>query len=107
MCQLRKWNKNLALIYWTLYNRRVIKGESYDRRSIINITDTIFLYRFSNRYCKLRNKREVFLMNCEVKLYVNGTIFSEMVIARNYDDARQVALARNPNATVVSVNAKF
>ena len=46
-------------------------------------------------------------MNCEVKLYVNGTVFSEMVIAANYDDARQVALARNPNATVVSVNAKF
>ena len=46
-------------------------------------------------------------MRCEVKLYVNGTVFSEMVIARNYDDARQVALARNPNATVVSVNAKF
>jgi|TARA_Y100000401_G_scaffold63695_1_gene50627 hypothetical protein len=46
-------------------------------------------------------------MKCEVKLYVNGTVFSEMVIAANYDDARQVALARNPNATVVSVNAKF
>ena len=46
-------------------------------------------------------------MNCEVKLYVNGTVFSVMVIAANYDDARRVALARNPNATVVSVNAKF
>ena len=46
-------------------------------------------------------------MKCEVKLYLNGTVFSEMGIAANYDDARQVALARNPNATVVSVNAKF
>ena len=36
-----------------------------------------------------------------------GTVFKEEVIARNYDEARQVALARNPNARVVSVNAKF
>ena len=46
-------------------------------------------------------------MKCEVKLFVAGTVFTEQVNARNYDDARQVALARNPNATVVSVNAKF
>ena len=46
-------------------------------------------------------------MNCEVKLYVAGTVFNEEVIARNYDEARQVALARNPNARVISVNAKF
>ena len=46
-------------------------------------------------------------MKCEVKLYVNGTIFSEMVIAANYDDARQVALARNPNARIVSVTAVY
>tara|TARA_A100000172_G_scaffold18273_1_gene10015 strand:- start:178 stop:315 length:138 start_codon:yes stop_codon:yes gene_type:complete len=45
-------------------------------------------------------------MNCEVTLYVNGRVFAESVIARNFDEARQVALARNPNATVVSVNAK-
>jgi len=29
------------------------------------------------------------------------------VIARNYEEARQVALARNPNAKVMSVNAVF
>jgi|TARA_Y200000002_G_C22504787_1_gene588778 hypothetical protein len=46
-------------------------------------------------------------MKCEVKLYVAGTVFNEEVIARNYDEARQVALARNPNARVISVNAKF
>ena len=46
-------------------------------------------------------------MICEVKLYVAGTVFNEEVIARNYDEARQVALARNPNARVISVNAKF
>ena len=45
-------------------------------------------------------------MKCEVKLFVAGTVFTELVNARNYDEARQVALARNPNATVLSVNAK-
>jgi len=46
-------------------------------------------------------------MKCEVKLYVAGQTFSEEVHARDYQEAKQVALARNPNATVVSVNAKF
>tara|TARA_B100000287_G_C20438400_1_gene704559 strand:+ start:93 stop:233 length:141 start_codon:yes stop_codon:yes gene_type:complete len=46
-------------------------------------------------------------MLCEVKLYVSGRTFYETVHARDYDDAKKVALARNPNATVVSVNAKF
>tara|TARA_B100000965_G_scaffold10362_1_gene8057 strand:- start:434 stop:577 length:144 start_codon:yes stop_codon:yes gene_type:complete len=46
-------------------------------------------------------------MKCEVKLYVAGTVFNETVIARNYEEARQVALARNPNAKVMSVNAVF
>ena len=46
-------------------------------------------------------------MRHQVKLFVAGSVFTEDVIARNYDEARQVALARNPNARVVSVNAKF
>jgi|TARA_B100001996_G_C18265569_1_gene440998 hypothetical protein len=46
-------------------------------------------------------------MKIEVKLYVAGTQFTETVIARNYEEARQVALARNPNARVISVNAVF
>ena len=46
-------------------------------------------------------------MVCEVKLYVAGQTFFETVHAANYDEAREVAKARNPNATVVSVNAKF
>ena len=46
-------------------------------------------------------------MKCEVKLFVAGTVFTEQVNARNYDEARQVALARNPNARVIGVNAKF
>ena len=45
-------------------------------------------------------------MKCEVTLYKAGTIFKEEVISRDYQDARQVALARNPNARVVGVNAK-
>ena len=46
-------------------------------------------------------------MRCEVKLFVAGTVFNEEVIARNYQEARQVALARNPNARVISVNSVF
>ena len=46
-------------------------------------------------------------MLCVVKLYVAGSVFTETVHAKNYDEARKVALARNPNARVVSVNAKF
>ena len=46
-------------------------------------------------------------MKCEVKLYVAGQVFTETVIARNYQEAREVALARNPNAKVMGVTAKF
>jgi hypothetical protein len=46
-------------------------------------------------------------MKHEVTLFVAGTVFKEEVYARDYQEAKQVALARNPNATVVSVNAKF
>ena len=46
-------------------------------------------------------------MKHEVTLFVAGTMFKEQVIARAYQEAKQVALARNPNAKVVSVTAKF
>ena len=46
-------------------------------------------------------------MKCEVTLYKAGTVFKEEVIAKDYQDAREVALARNPNATVVGVTATF
>jgi len=46
-------------------------------------------------------------MICEVKLYVAGKVFTETVHARDYAEAKQVALARNPNAKVMGVNAKF
>ena len=43
----------------------------------------------------------------EVTLYVAGRTFKETVHAANYEDAKQVALARNPNATVIGVTAVF
>ena len=46
-------------------------------------------------------------MKCKVQLYVAGRVFYEEVICRDYQEARQVALARNPNAQVVSVTASF
>jgi hypothetical protein len=46
-------------------------------------------------------------MKCEVTLYVAGKTFKEEVIARDYQEAKQVALARNPNAKVVGVTAVF
>jgi len=44
-------------------------------------------------------------MKVRVTLYVAGQVFNETVVARNYDDAKRTALARNPTATVVSVTA--
>ena len=46
-------------------------------------------------------------MKWEVQLYVGGQVFVEQVRAVNYQEAREVALARNPNAKVISVNAVF
>ena len=46
-------------------------------------------------------------MKCKVELIVAGKVFYESVHARDYAEAEQVALARNPNATVIRVNADF
>tara|TARA_B100002019_G_scaffold126354_1_gene108804 strand:- start:1465 stop:1608 length:144 start_codon:yes stop_codon:yes gene_type:complete len=46
-------------------------------------------------------------MKCEVQLYVAGKVFKEEVYARDYQEARAVALARNPNAKVIGVTAVF
>ena len=46
-------------------------------------------------------------MRCKDQLFVAGTVFNEEVVARNYQEAREVALARKPNARVVSVTAVF
>tara|TARA_B100000902_G_C27040191_1_gene778917 strand:- start:218 stop:364 length:147 start_codon:yes stop_codon:yes gene_type:complete len=42
-------------------------------------------------------------MDWQVKLYIAGRVFTEQVIARNMNDAKDTALARNPTARVVSV----
>tara|TARA_B100000609_G_C16918062_1_gene282863 strand:+ start:109 stop:246 length:138 start_codon:yes stop_codon:yes gene_type:complete len=44
-------------------------------------------------------------MKCKVTLWKAGTVFDEVVIAEDYNDAQRVALARNPGATVQSVTA--
>ena len=46
-------------------------------------------------------------MRCKVTLFKAGTIFEETVVAVDYDDAKKVALARNPNSTIVRVTAVF
>ena len=46
-------------------------------------------------------------MKCRVQLYVAGQTFNEEVRAVDYEEAKRVALARNPNARVISVNKKF
>tara|TARA_B100000287_G_scaffold71955_1_gene63559 strand:- start:654 stop:794 length:141 start_codon:yes stop_codon:yes gene_type:complete len=46
-------------------------------------------------------------MKCRVQLYVAGQVFNEEVRAVDYKEAKEVALARNPNARVISVTAVF
>ena len=46
-------------------------------------------------------------MKVRVELYVAGQTFTEEVRAVDYQEARQVALARNPNAKIISVTAVF
>jgi hypothetical protein len=46
-------------------------------------------------------------MKCKVELYKAGTVFEEIVVARDYKDARETALVRNPGATIMGVTAVF
>ena len=46
-------------------------------------------------------------MRCRVQLIVAGQVFNEEVRAVDYQEARQVALARHPNARVISLTAVF
>ena len=46
-------------------------------------------------------------MRVKVQLYVGGQIFDEVVHAIDYQEAERVALARTPNATVISVTATY
>ena len=44
-------------------------------------------------------------MRCKVTLYVAGKVFYEVVEARDYKEAKEAAVARNPNEKVVGVTA--
>ena len=44
-------------------------------------------------------------MRCKVTLYVAGKVFYEVVEARDYKEAKEAAVSRNPNAKVVGVTA--
>lgn len=46
-------------------------------------------------------------MRCKVQLFVAGKVFYEEVEAKDYQDAKRTALARNPSAQVVSVTGVF
>jgi hypothetical protein len=46
-------------------------------------------------------------MQVKVDLYVAGKVFSETVVAENYQHAQQIALARNPGAKIVGCTAVF
>jgi hypothetical protein len=46
-------------------------------------------------------------MTYVVKLYIGGKVFEEEVQARNPQEARETAIARNPHANIVGVNVKF
>jgi len=46
-------------------------------------------------------------MRCKVQLYVAGKVFYEEMEARDYQDAKRTALARNPSAKVISVTGVF
>ena len=46
-------------------------------------------------------------MQCEVKCYVAGKVFSVKCYARDYSEAREVALAQYPNARIMGVTAVF
>ena len=45
-------------------------------------------------------------MKWEVQLYVAGKVFKEEVYARDYQDAKETALARNSKARVISANPR-
>jgi len=49
----------------------------------------------------------VFAMRIKVTLWVGGKTFDEVVTVASYEDAKKTALARNPTAKVVAINAVF
>ena len=57
--------------------------------------------------CKQNETLKQNIMKYEVKLYIGGKVFTEEVQANNNQDAKVTALARNPTAKVIGVNATF
>ena len=45
-------------------------------------------------------------MKWEVQLYVSGSVFKEEVHAKDYQDAKETAQARNPKARVIAANPR-
>ena len=43
-------------------------------------------------------------MKIEVKLMVGGKVFTDLVEAVNYEDAKLTAKARNPKARIIGIN---
>jgi hypothetical protein len=46
-------------------------------------------------------------MKVKVQLYNSGKVFYEIVYARDYEEAKKTAKARNPQSTIISANAIF
>ena len=46
-------------------------------------------------------------MKIEVKLYVGGKVFTEVVEAVNLEDAKVTAQARNPRAKIIAIIPVF
>jgi len=46
-------------------------------------------------------------MKCEVTMFRTGVVFKEVYIARDYQEARNIALARNPGVIIIGVTAKL
>lgn len=46
-------------------------------------------------------------MKCRVTCMVSGQLFYVECLARNYEEARQVAIAQHPNARIMGVTAIF
>ena len=44
-------------------------------------------------------------MKCQVQLFVAGQIIKEEMVCRDYEHAREIALARNPNTHILGVTA--
>ena len=45
-------------------------------------------------------------MKCKVQLYVSGTVFDEIVIARNYEEARKIRTKEELNTPQKSEESK-